>query len=170
MKKITFLLLLLVFHSFARDSYVIATLEHIDSNTQLKFQYQNSLFSCKLYGIYGLDTFLVTPIVSPYCKQRVKAVLKRHPSMRYFGQNHLHIKQGYHLRFFNQECQLFSAGTKSYAEVLVEEGIAVVEPKFKNRDYYYYQLQKAQRRAKFNTRGIWEEFGMDACIQSLYKE
>lgn len=154
----------------AKDTLHLPILDKVISNTVIGLQLDNSHFYCSQYGIYGLDAFLTQEKVSPYCKDRVKEVLQRYPSIHSFTQQHLKLYQRYHVVFKEGQCQLFSDGPKSYAEVLVEKGIAVVEPKFKKRDYYYYKLQKAQRRAKIGQRGIWEAFGMDECIQSLYKE
>lgn len=162
--------LLLMCLALRGQTITMATLEKIPSNTLLGFQTNNHRFYCQQYGIYDLDSFTQQKKVEPYCINGVKRIQKKYPLMQYFGQKHLKIYQNYHIVFFKESCQLFSDGPKSYAEVLVENGLAVVKPKFKNRDYYYYLLQKAQTRAKINKIGIWEVFGMNECVQSLYKE
>lgn len=75
----------------------------------------------------------------------------------------------YHLEFVKEECLLFASGEVTLSELLLREGLAVLDPKLKDEEYTYL-YKNAQKIARFERRGIWEEVRMEECLTPFFKE
>ena len=74
----------------------------------------------------------------------------------------------YHIEFKNQECILYALGEKTLSELLLENGLAVCKPIFRDEEFKYL-FYKAQLKAKTNKYGMWKENFINDCIAELYK-
>ncbi len=146
----------------------LATLEKIVSNDRQKFSIKNYNFYCKPYGIVTLDELYSNATLDSTCKKSIESFYIKNPELKYYSSNFLKIKQMYHLEFKDDRCILFMQGQKSLSEFLLENGIALQKPFFKDKEYSFL-FKKAQQRARILRRGMWSENILRECVVELYK-
>ena len=64
---------------------------------------------------------------------------------------------------------LYSDAQKTYAEALIENGLAVVKPNFLDKEFKY-SYSNAQKSAKLLKKGLWKERIIDDCTSSFNKK
>jgi hypothetical protein len=147
----------------------MAILNNVISNETQKFSIGNYSFICEPYGILTLEKLYSHSKINSTCQDKIKNFYKKHPNLRYFSDSILHIRQMYHVEFKTTECVVYARGQKTLSEILLEEGLALREELFNDEEFNYLFL-KAQKRAKFNKKGVWEEDILSECINLLYED
>lgn len=172
-KLIYFFILLSVFLSPLSSVYAkeptMAILNSIISNESQKLSIENYSFICSPYGVLTLEKLYNNGAIDSTCQDKIKIVYKKDPDLEYYAASILHIEQMYHIEFKGKECLLYARGQKVLSEILLEEGLGVIQPLFDDEEYNYLFL-KAQNRAKFYKKGLWKDDTLRVCIDLLYKE
>ncbi len=147
----------------------LAILTNVTSNGVQKFNIGNSTFLCDAYGVLTLEKLYENSNIDSKCQDTIKNFYKKYPPLKYYTESVLSVQQMYHIEFKNQECVVYAKGQKILSEILLEEGLAVKNPLFKDQEFGY-AFDKAQLNARFHKRGLWQEEILGACVDSLYKE
>ena len=67
----------------------------------------------------------------------------------------------------NNRCIINVSGEKTLSEFLLEEGLAVKKPLFKDKEYSYY-FYRSEQKAKENLKGVWKEKIIKDCVSYIY--
>jgi len=152
---------------FAQEP-LLGTLQSVSTNTRQIFTLSNHNFVCKTYGITGINKLSNSNSLNNVCKKKIESFSKKNPDAFYFSTLQLHPMQRYHIEFINSECVLYAKGKTTLGEVLLQEGLAVLTPAFKDREFLVL-YRKAQMRAKIEKKGIWRDGVIRDCIAEIYK-
>ena len=151
------------------EEHILATLRNIDSNEIQKFKIAQNSFYCKPYGVISIDKLYANSSNASSCQRSIDVFYKKNPYSRYFAQNLLKIKQTYHIEYKNDSCVVYAKGAKTYSELLLESGLAVMKPLFKDEEFSS-SFKKAQVRAKSSKLGMWKNNLLIDCTAELTKE
>jgi len=146
----------------------VAILDNVVSNGVQEFHVGSYSFVCTPYGVLSVEKLYSNSKLSSKCQENIYNFYQKYPDLRYYTQNSLKVEQMYHLEFKNQECVLYAFGEKTLSELLLENGLAVVKPLFRD-DEFNYPFHEAQMRAKMNKLGMWKENVVNSCIEEFYK-
>jgi len=169
MKSIIKLYIFIAVILFGDEPPVIMTLRNIISNDSIIFSYHQHYFNCYPYGIIALEKLLTDEKTSSTCKKIYFDFSQKYPKLHFFAHYHFHLEQNYVLDLHKEGCIIFSKGKKSYSEVLLEHGLAIINPKVKNEEYMLYFFA-AQERAKRARKGLWGDPDMRKCKAELLRQ
>jgi len=161
------LYLLLPFFLYAKEP-VLAILDSVDSNGLQMFHIRDYSFVCRAYGVLTLQKLYNNSKLDSKCQKEIYNLYKKNPNLKYYAQKVLKTQQTYHVEFKNRECVLYAFGEKTLSESLLENGLAVYKPIFKD-DEFKYLFYNAQLKAKMGKHGMWEKNIIYKCIEELYK-
>ncbi len=148
---------------------ILATLNNIDSNEIQKFKIAQKSFYCRPYGVTSIDKLYSNSQNNSSCKKSIESFYKKNPYSKYFALKILKTKQMYHIEHKNDSCIVYAKGAKSYSELLLERGLAVIKPLFKDEEFSS-SFKKAQARAKSSKLGIWKSNLLIECTAESYVE
>lgn len=151
------------------DEPIGMNLENIIANDSLVFSVKQSYFNCYPYGVIPLEKLLRDKHVSKVCQNEYLIFKKRYPKLYFFAFYHLHVRQNYMVKLQKEGCLIFSKGKKTYSEILLEQGLAIIDPKIKNQEYDFYFFN-AQARAKREKKGLWGDPAMQKCKAELLRK
>lgn len=147
----------------------MAILNNVYSNTAQLFSIGNYSFHCEPYGVITLDSLYNNKSINSSCKKSIENIYKKQPYLRYFTDELLSIKQNYHIEFNDNKCTLYVRGQITLSELLLKEGLVLLEPSFMDKEYIYV-YNKAQKQAKVNKKGIWSDRTLAICISEMSKD
>ncbi|MEA2099695.1 MAG: thermonuclease family protein [Campylobacterota bacterium] len=147
----------------------LAILLSVTSNNHQTFNIGNYHFNCKTYGVISIDELKFANENNLVCQESIKNLYKKNIHLKYISNKLLKLRQMYHFEFKNSECVLYSNGQKTLSEILLEEGVAIVKPRFKDREFQY-SFKKAQSRAKNEKKGMWSENVPGKCLAELVEQ
>lgn len=142
----------------------VALLNSVDSNAQVRLLYQNIPFMCKPFGIIPLETMALKAPDPKECQNRIETYYRSHPSDRYYGAQHLRRQQTYHFKMIKEGCVLYGNGPESYSEMLLREGLALLDPLFDNPEWNA-KLRRAQKGAEIQKKGLHDSQIRVFCIK-----
>jgi hypothetical protein len=152
---------------YAKEPY-LAILDNVVSNEIQEFHTAGYSFICKPYGVLSIEELYNNSKLDSVCRKSIYTFYEKYPTSRYYAQKILRVQQMYHIEFKNRECILYALGEKTLSELLVENGLAVVKPIFKDEEFRYLFFE-AQMRAKVGKHGLWREKITNKCIEEVYK-
>ena len=164
-----FILLLLFTYSLSSKEPTMATLVNIESNDIQQFRIGDYQFNCLPYGVIGIDELHRESAFNSSCKESIKGFYDKRADLKYYTNSKLSVMQSYSIEFKNNRCIVFASGGKSLSEFLLEEGLAVRKPFFKDEEFEYY-FYKSQSKAKMQRKGVWKENITRECISNIYKK
>ena len=167
MRIITLYFFILSFFVYAKEP-IVAILDNIPSNAYQEFHIKNYAFSCSTYGVVPIEKLYLNATLNSTCQKKISDFYKTDPNSKYFAQRVLKVQQQYHLEFKEGECTLYALGQKTFSELLLENGLAIIKPLFRD-DEFKYLFNQAQKRAKANKKGMWKDNVIKSCIAELYK-
>lgn len=168
MSKI-FLLMTLLFSTYlAAKEPMLALLQSVHSNTQQHFKISNQSFVCHAYGIIGLEYLMQKSKLDSICKKSIERFFVKNPYAKEFTLRNLELMQRYHIDLKQDGCVLFASGKRTLGELLLREGLALVKPDFKDREYNSL-YKNAQLNAKLEKNGVWKEEVRRECIVNIYE-
>ena len=169
-KKINIFLLVLLFSQFlmAKEP-TMALLIDIESNDVQHFKIGNYPFTCKPYGVLGIDELHKQSSINSTCKNAIKKFYSKRKDLMYYTMRKLHVMQMYSVKFKNNRCIVNVSGEKSLAEYLLQEGLALRKPFARDEEYDYY-FEKYQTEARVAKKGIWKENIIRECVANIYKK
>ena len=164
MKKLIFILL----YWFVLDAKepILAILQNIPNNQVQEFSLYNYSYECRPYGVVTIEELSYRDLKNSACSDAVKRYYRKNPVDRYFAQMNLHLQMHYHIELLPKRCILYAFGQKTYAEALLENGLAVVKPLFSD-NRWKNRLNRAQLRAKIEKKGVWKSDILQACVGEL---
>jgi hypothetical protein len=169
MNKIVSLLFLVFFSILPAQEPTLGILKSINSNTQQLFTLSNNTYVCNAYGIIGLEKLSRNTTLNDACKKNVEKFYTKNIKAKYFSESKLYKMQMYHIEFKKNECLLFASGEKTLAELLLREGLALLQANFKDVEYLYvYTI--AQENARLEQKGLWKDSIVRDCIAEIYKK
>jgi hypothetical protein len=150
------------------QSHFIAQLISIHSNASQVFKINGKSFSCSAYGITVLHKIAQTKQINPICQDEIKKFFDTDPTKLSVASKYLHVKSFYDLIYVKGQCLIYASGQKSLSEILLENGLAVIEHGFHDEEFDALFL-KAQRHAQENKLGVWSDNTLKICALGLYK-
>ena len=147
---------------------LIATLNSVHSNEIQQFNIGKSNFYCRPYGIVSIEKLYLNSAFDSTCKREIKDFYLKNPQSKYFANSIFKVKQSYHIEFKENSCVIYTHGGKSYAEVLISNGLATRKILFNDKEFKGSFI-KAQERAKRAKLGLWNNKIVRECIVELYK-
>ena len=146
----------------------VVILDNVISNEVQEFRIGEYSFRCIPYGVLSLERLYSNSKLTSRCQKSIYDFYKKYPDLKYYAQRILKREQMYHVEFKNQECILYASGEKTFSELLLENGLAVINPMFRDEEFKYV-FNKAQLNAKMNKYGMFKENIINNCIVELYK-
>ena len=169
MNKLFTLFFIVVLSILSAKEPTLAILQNINSTSLQKFSIANSNFYCEAYGVLSIDKLASNKSINPTCKKSISSFYQRHPQSKYFSQEVLKVLQMYHIEVKGDRCIVFAQGEVTLSEQLLREGLALLEPSFRD-DEYEGLFKTAQLNAKVNKKGLWSESIVRDCITEIYKK
>ncbi|MEA1916316.1 MAG: hypothetical protein U9N42_02180 [Campylobacterota bacterium] len=152
------------------DGQYLFLLKKIYNNTYMKFKYKNTPYTCRPYAVVTLDEMEKSLVFNEVCQDAFKKYYINNPYAKSYAKLHLHLEQLYHLEpKKRRDCIMYSQGTRSYAESLLYEGLAVIKPSFRD-ELWKFRLNRAQLSAKDKREGVWGTTLLRECIAGIYAE
>lgn len=167
-KKETPIKLCIVFLCFSISldaKIMLGELKSIKNNSGMTLMDNNSPVKCEPHGIKTLE-WLIRDAASPdECQKSVDTFYYAHPHERQYAQEHLHLYQRYHYEKDDAGgCILYANGPESYSEMLLNEGLAIVDIKYNNREWNE-RLKRASIRGQKKKEGIHSSDILQNCIE-----
>ncbi len=171
MRKIIFFIFLhiLIFTTLKAKEPTLGILMNVISNDTQKFGIDNYSFYCTPYGVVTLERLYSSSEKESICQQSIVGFYKKNPTLKYFTDGILEVRQTYHLELKDKRCILYAQGEITLAEQLLKKGLAVVKPQFKDEEFIY-SYQKAEFKAKAEKIGMWNSKILKNCISELSKQ
>jgi len=169
-KKINiFILMVFLAQSLLSKEPTMAILQDIESNDIQHFKFGNYQFTCLAYGVLSIDELYRESALDSKCQESINGFYNKRADLKYYTNSKLKVMQLYNVEFKDSRCIIYTSGGKSLSEFLLEEGLAVIKPLFKDEEFQYYFL-KAQKKAKMSRNGIWAKNITRECISNIYNK
>ncbi len=162
-----FIIIILFTQLFAKN-IIIGQLISVFSNTLQIFKIQQKNIQCLPYGILTLDEIMRYKKINIVCKKEINTYFIHHPYRQYFSLRHLSVRGFYTLILKNKQCLIYAKGQKSLSELLLQNGLAIINPRFNDNEFKDEFLQ-AQNYAKYHKLGIWSNNILMICALGMYK-
>lgn len=146
----------------------MAILDGVLSNTHQKLSIKQMSFICEAYGVISPVKLVQKIDLSDGCKKSLENFYLKNPYKKHFVRLELHPMQMYRVIFRENKCLLFARGKSTISELLLREGLVVLEPNFRDREYenlYKY----AQKSARVEAKGIWGDDLRRDCLAEIYE-
>ena len=165
-----FILVLFFTNSLMAKEPFIAILVNIESNDLQQFTKSNYKFSCYQYGVLSIDELYRKSGFDSSCKESIKGFYNKQKDLKYYTHSKMKVMQAYSIDLKdNNRCIVYASGGKSLSESLLEEGLAVLKPGFKDEELGSY-FHKSQLKAKMQRKGVWRDNITKECISDIYKQ
>jgi len=125
-------------------------------NGALTVQHSQAVSTCIPYGVITLEGLAAEAALKEACRQRINDYFRQAPEDADFGSRQLKPQQFYRIERRETGCILYARGRRSYAELLLESGLALVREGFDDA-LWYARYQRAQEGARRHRRGIWSD-------------
>jgi len=166
--NIFFLVMLCSKLLFSKDTTLILLL-NIESNDIQRYTFNNYSFNCSQYGIISIDE-VYTETKNENCRRSIEEFYIKRPDLKYFAYKKLKVMQFYNTKFFKDgRCSISVSGEKTLSEFLLEEGLAKIRKDFKDRELQSY-FYKAQYKAKYYKKGIWDKNNLKECSGEIFSQ
>jgi len=144
----------------------VALLKGIQNNSSMVLNYRNMGIVCEPFGIKPLEIIQKESANQDECSKAISNMYRHNPFAKHFAKQKLHLEQTYHFGIIEKKCILYGNGPESYSEMLLSEGLAVIDDAFNNKEWNE-KLKRAYARGEKGKKGIHAE-GIDvipACIE-----
>lgn len=125
----------LIFMTPLYGEITIGLLTSIENNGKMTLLHNNAAVSCEPFGVVTLEKMVLNGVNPQECKNAVEAYYKAYPHDKLFAREHLHIQQSYHYETIKEGCVLYGNGPESYSEMLLRQGLALMDPTFDNKEW-----------------------------------
>ena len=147
---------------------LLAILNTTISNETQIFNIKNFTLECKPYGVITLEKLYISSTKDSACQKSIKNFYIKNPILEQFVSRVLKSQQMYHIELKDSKCIIYAQGEITLSELLLRKGLAIKQPIFKDEEFKdYYAI--AQRKAKMDREGLWNENIFKNCINELYK-
>jgi len=142
----------------------VGLLISIENNSKFQMIHNNAYFSCEPFGIMTLEKIAEKGVNPTECKNAVENYYISHPHEKQYAKEHLHIQQSYHYEMIKEGCVLYGNGPESYSEMLLRQGLAVIDPAFDNAEWNM-KLKRAMQGALNQKKGMHDTQIQKLCIK-----
>jgi len=147
---------------------LLAILDTIVSNETQIFSIKNFTLECKPYGVITLEKLYTSSQKNSICQKSIEKFYIKNPILQEFANRLLKSKQKYRIEVKNSTCIIYAKGEITFSELLLSAGLAIKQPIFKDEEFKSYYIS-AQRKAKIDKKGLWNENIFNDCIKEFYK-
>lgn len=171
MIKKTEILITLILLTLALDAKepLLGILTSTTSNEIQSFNISKYDLKCTPYAVLTLERLYEISENNLVCREKIRSIYAKDPELRYFAQRLLKVQQRYHIVPKERgECVLYAKGQMTLSELLLAKGLALVRPLFEDEEFRD-DFNAAQRRARAEKRGLWQEEIFDICAAKLYE-
>ena len=166
-KNETFFVLLifvLIFLIPLHADMTVGVLKSVENNTKQKLLTKNIPITCEAFGILTLEKISEKTAATQECKNTIAKFYKAHPHDKEFAKEHLHLEQSYHYETIKEGCILYANGNETYSEMLLRQGLALMDPVFDNNEWNG-RLKRAQKGAEVEKIGLHDTLIKEFCIK-----
>lgn len=143
---------------------MLGQMHGIKNNSDMTLLDNNKPVICVPHGIKTLE-WLIRDAANPQeCQKSVDAFYIAHPHEKVYAQEHLHLYQTYHYEKKDKGCILYANGPESYSEMLLNEGLAVLDDQYNNNEWNA-KLKRALLRGKAKKERIHESEILQKCVE-----
>lgn len=143
---------------------MVGQLKSIQNNSAMTLLDRNIPISCEPHGIKTLE-WLVRDAANPAeCQKSVDIFYTAHPHERLYAQEHLHLYMTYHYEKNAKGCIMYANGPESYSEMLLNEGLAVLDDRYNEKEWNE-KLRRALLRGQSKKERISESDILQKCIE-----
>lgn len=128
----------------------VALLISVENNSKQNLLYKNTFQTCEPFGIITLEKMALK---SKECKNAIEIFDREHFQDKLFAKKHLYVQQSYHYEMVDKKCVLYANGNESYSEMLLRNGLALIDPGFNNSEWNR-RLKRAQKGAEVQRAGL----------------
>lgn len=162
-------MLIIPFFVLQAQEPAIFMLHDIYDNTIQRFSLQNKTsLMCKPYGVRTLDEIFQAKKTSEFCRKKMQNFYEHHPKARFFVHTVMRERAFYHVETKKDgRCIVSVRGLRSYSEMLLNDGLAVVEKQFRDKEFRY-RFEDAVKAAKSLKKGIYSDNAVFQCVLSNY--
>ena len=137
------------------------------------FSYNDIAFYCRPAAVTTIDQLLFFPKLPKVCKEQSHKFIRKYPYANKQYAYKLHEEQKYYLLGLKEDCFVMLNAGVSFSEHLLEEGFAKLQTKLDDEflnSTLYKKLKKAQDRAEYHKKGVWEDAVLSNCFQITFDE
>lgn len=142
----------------------VGLLTEIESNSKQNLLHRNIRVPCEPIGVVTLEKMLLNTASPQECRSEIEQYYKAHPHDKQFAREHLYLQHSYHYEMIKEGCILYGHGAESYSEMLLRNGLAVIEPAFNNKEWNG-RFQRAQKGAESLKSGLHDTLIRKFCIK-----
>lgn len=113
----------------------VGLLVGVESNAKQTLLYRNGTVGCEPFGIIPLEKMALSAPDAAKCTAAIQQYYAEYPSKRFFARQNLRLQQSYHYETIKEGCVLYANGPESYSEMLLRNGLALIDPKFDNVEW-----------------------------------
>lgn len=142
----------------------VGLLNSITGNAKQTILYQNSTIFCEAFGIIPLEKMAENGASPEECRKQIDTFYRTYPHKKVFAKERLRLQQTYHFERLEEGCVLYANGVETLSEMLLREGIALIDPAFNNSEWNG-RLKKAELGAERNKMGLHDTLIRKFCIK-----
>lgn len=131
----------------------VALLKGIHNNSFIVLNYKNTAVVCEPFGVKTLEILQKESMKQEECSKTISKIYLDDPYLQNFAKLKLHLEQTYHFNLLEKKCILYGNGTETYSEMLLSEGLAVIDENFNDREWNE-KLKRAYGRGEKQKKGI----------------
>ncbi len=165
-KIIQFSFLVIFISPLNSSEPVLATLNNVITNSIQQFSIGNYSFYCKAYGMISIEEITKHNASNSICTDTINKLYVKNKELQYYSNHILKLNQLYHIEIKGDKCIVYANGEKTLTEILLERGLGRMKVRFKDKEFKYLYT-KAQKRAKVEQKGIWNENIKGKCLAEL---
>lgn len=154
----------LIFLTPLYGEMTVGLLTSIESNTKQTLLYNNRPLFCEPFGILTLEKISSNRATPQECRSHIERFYKVDPHAKQFARDHLHIQQSYHFEIMKEGCVLYANGEETYSEMLLRNGLALIDPAFDQKEWNM-RLKRAQQGAQMQKGGLHDTEIGKFCIK-----
>lgn len=139
-------------------------LTSIDMNSKQTLLNRNTTIVCEAFGVIPLEKMVENGASPEECRKHIGEFYQSHPHAKHFAKEHLYIQQTYHFEKIEQGCILYANGAESLSEMLLENGLALIDPAFNNSEWNG-RLKKAESGAQRSKIGLHDTLIQKFCMK-----
>lgn len=158
------IILLTCFSISLNAKIMLGILSSVKDNSAMTLLDNNIPIRCVPHGIKTLEWMIRDASTPAECQKSVDAFYYAHPHERLYAQEHLDIYQRYHYEKSDKGCILYANGPESYSEMLLKEGLAIVDEDY-NDSEWNAKLKRALLRGQKKKERIHDTDILEKCIE-----
>ena len=142
----------------------VGILKSVEDNSKQTLLMKNSPQGCEPFGIITLEKMIKKAAATQECKKAITQFYQSHPHEKAFAREYLHREQSYHYEILKEGCVLYANGNETYSEMLLRQGLALIDPAFDNSEWNG-RLKRAEKGAQTQKSGLHDTQIKKWCIK-----